>query len=73
MSLREGMNCLDFGCGPWEVLRLTDELVGPSERIVNLDVDGALGREMAEVLRLTALIEFTFAEHDVENIEEVTG
>ena len=72
-GLREGMSCLDVGCGPGEAMRLMGEMVGASGHVTGLDVDGKLGREMLEVLRATAQSNFAFIEDDVEAIDEVAG
>ena len=72
-GLKEGMNCIDIGCGPGEVMRLMGEMVGPTGHVTGLDSDGKIGREAIDVLRATAECEFTFIEHDVESIEEVAG
>ena len=42
-GLAPGMRCLDVGCGPGEVMRLMGRQVGPTGRVVGLDIDAALG------------------------------
>ena len=37
-----GARCLDAGCGPGETMRLLAQRVGPSGRVIGLDVDGQL-------------------------------
>ena len=49
IGLREGMSCLDVGCGPGEAMRLMGETVGEAGHVTGLDVDGKLGHEMLEV------------------------
>ena len=73
IGLREGMNCLDVGCGPGEVMRLMGETVGEPGRVTGLDVDGKLGQEMLEVLNATTKSNFAFVEGDVEAMDEVSG
>lgn len=72
-SLKEGMTCLDVGCGPGEVMRLMGEAVGPAGRVTGLDTNGALGREMLGVLQATAPGRFAFVEGDVEAQPAVPG
>lgn len=38
-GLSQGMSCLDVGCGPGDIMRLMAERVGPTGRIVGVDVD----------------------------------
>ena len=40
VGLGFGMQCLDVGCGPGEVMRLMAERVGPTGRVVGIDLDG---------------------------------
>ena len=72
-GLKEGMNCIDIGCGPGEVMRLMGEMVGPTGCVTGLDSDGKIGREAVDVLRATTKCEFSFIEHDIESIEEADG
>ena len=73
VGLREGMSCLDVGCGTGEVMRLMSEFVGPSGSVTGLDCDGRLGSEAAEVLRATRKSQFRFIECDLESVEEPEG
>ncbi len=73
IGLREGMSCLDVGCGPGEAMRLMGETVGGSGHVTGLDVDGKLGHEMLEVLKATMDSNFSFIEGDIEAIDEVAG
>ena len=50
IGLTAGMSCLDVGCGPGEVMRLMAERVGPTGRVVGVDVDANLGRESVALL-----------------------
>ncbi|MEV6488353.1 methyltransferase domain-containing protein [Actinoplanes sp. NPDC051633] len=47
-GLEPGARCLDVGCGPGETMRLMAERVGPTGRVVGLDVDVPLGALAAE-------------------------
>jgi ubiquinone/menaquinone biosynthesis C-methylase UbiE len=73
LGLREGMHCLDVGCGPGEVMRLMGELVGATGQVTGLDADGEFGRQAIEMLRATTKSHFTFIEQDVEEIDEIPG
>ncbi len=73
IGLREGMSCLDVGCGPGEAMRLMGETVGGSGHVTGLDFDGKLGHEMLEVLKATVKSNFAFIEGDIEAIDEVIG
>ena len=42
VGLSTGMSCLDLGCGPGEVMRLMAQRVGPTGRVVGIDVTGFL-------------------------------
>jgi ubiquinone/menaquinone biosynthesis C-methylase UbiE len=73
VELRAGMNCLDVGCGPGEVMRLMGEMVGPEGRVTGLDADGQLGREALAALRGAANSRFDFVECDLETLGQVPG
>jgi ubiquinone/menaquinone biosynthesis C-methylase UbiE len=73
IGLREGMSCLDVGCGPGEVMRLIGEFVGPSGIVTGLDCDNRLGNEAVEVLRTTQKSQFQFIECDLESVDEIEG
>src|SRR5262245_20780591 len=73
IGLGAGMNCLDVGCGPGEVMRLMGEVVGPEGAVTGLDADGVLGREALAVLRNTTNSYFSFAECDLETIDQAPG
>ena len=70
IGLREGMSCLDVGCGPGEAMHLMGETVGELGHVTGLDVDGKLGHEMLEVLKATVKGNFSFIEGDIEAIDE---
>ncbi len=71
--LREGMSCLDAGCGPGEAMRLMGEMVGGSGHVTGLDVDGKVGGEALEILKATVDSNFAFVEGDITEIDEVAG
>ena len=70
-GLCSGMKCLDVGCGPGEVMRLMAERVGPTGRIVGIDVDGKLGREALSVLMSKGYRQCSFIEGNLESLEQI--
>jgi ubiquinone/menaquinone biosynthesis C-methylase UbiE len=73
IGLREGMQCLDIGSGPGEVMRLMGELVGTTGHVTGLDADGEFGRQAIEMLQATTKSHFTFIEQDIETTDEIPG
>jgi ubiquinone/menaquinone biosynthesis C-methylase UbiE len=69
-GLREGMNCLDVGCGPGEVMRLMGERVGKKGKVVGMDIDGKIGCEALEVLKGLGTSNFEFIEANVEQLQD---
>jgi ubiquinone/menaquinone biosynthesis C-methylase UbiE len=72
-GIRPGMNCVDIGCGPGEVMRLMGELVGPSGRVVGVDLDGPLGAQALAMLRAAGHSTFEFVEGDASLMDEPPG
>ena len=72
-GLGEGMQCLDIGCGPGEVMRLMGDSVGPKGHVTGIDVDGKLGNEALGVLQATTENQFAFIETDVEATDDIPG
>lgn len=70
-GLRTGMCCLDVGCGPGEVMRLMAERVGPTGKIVGIDVDGELGREGLCALVSKGYRQCAFIEGDLRTLEQI--
>ena len=62
VGLSTGMSCLDLGCGPGEVMRLMAQRVGPTGRVVGIDVDAKLGRETLSVLKSKGYQQCSFIE-----------
>jgi SAM-dependent methyltransferase len=65
VGLASGMSCLEPGCGGGDVMRLLAEQVGREGRVMGLDVDGALGRRVADELRGEVDAGIDFVEGDV--------
>lgn len=72
-GLYPGMSCLDVGCGPGEVMRLMAQRVGPTGRIVGIDVDGKLGREALSVLKGKGYQQCSFIEGNLESWNRSTA
>jgi 2-polyprenyl-3-methyl-5-hydroxy-6-metoxy-1,4-benzoquinol methylase len=49
-GLKEGMHCLDVGCGTGDVMRLMGNRVGPSGSVTGMDIDEHLGKEAVSLL-----------------------
>jgi ubiquinone/menaquinone biosynthesis C-methylase UbiE len=73
IGLKKGMTCLDVGCGPGEVMKLMGEMVGPSGRVVGLDIDGAVGRQAVETLNRIGSANYSFVEQDLANEVPLPG
>ncbi|MGH8770105.1 MAG: class I SAM-dependent methyltransferase [Burkholderiales bacterium] len=72
-GLRAGMNCLDAGCGPGEVMRLMGETAGAAGRVTGLDCDATIGNEALDVLSHTTPGQFAFLERDIESTDAIPG
>ncbi|GAB3643105.1 class I SAM-dependent methyltransferase [Spirosoma arcticum] len=66
IGIQQGMNCLDAGCGPGEVMRLLGSRVGPAGHVTGIDVDSTVGEEALRVLTATAGRQFSFHAMDLE-------
>ena len=51
IGLKAGMSCLDVGSGPGSAMRLMADRVGPSGRVIGIEIDGALGARALADLR----------------------
>ena len=71
IGLSTGMSCLDLGCGPGEVMRLMAERVGPTGRVVGIDVDDRLGTEMLSILHGSGYEQCSFVTGKVQGLEEI--
>jgi ubiquinone/menaquinone biosynthesis C-methylase UbiE len=65
LELSPGMSCLDFGCGAGDVMLALGRRVGPTGRVVGVDVDAELGRRVADELNKRQIADFSFVEADV--------
>ena len=73
VALAAGSRCLDAGCGPGETMRLMAQRVGPSGRVVGVDVDERLGRQALAALHDAGHRQCEFAHVDLTTREEIPG
>jgi ubiquinone/menaquinone biosynthesis C-methylase UbiE len=73
VALGPGANCLDAGCGPGEVMRLMALRVGPSGRVVGVDVDTRLGEAAQAALHSAGHRQCVFRGHDLNTDEPIPG
>ena len=71
VELAPGSRCLDAGCGPGETMRLLAQRVGPSGRVLGVDVDAALGAQALAMLHAAGHLHCSFAPVDLER--DATG
>ena len=71
-GLREGMSCLDVGCGSGDVMRLMGERVGRNGRVTGVDIDEGIGRDGLRVLRTSGDCKFEFIPGDVEKSDKIS-
>jgi SAM-dependent methyltransferase len=65
VGLAAGATCLDAGCGPGETMRLMAQRVGPSGRVIGVDVDEPLGAQALAALRLAGHRQCAFVAADL--------
>jgi ubiquinone/menaquinone biosynthesis C-methylase UbiE len=73
VALAAGSRCLDAGCGPGETMRLMAQRVGPSGRIVGVDVDARLGRHALAALHEAGHRQCEFAHVDLTTTVPIPG
>jgi SAM-dependent methyltransferase len=73
VGLATGASCLDAGCGPGETMRLMAQRVGPSGRVLGIDVDQPLGAAAVAGLHQAGHRQCRFAAHDITADEPVPG
>jgi predicted O-methyltransferase YrrM len=64
-GLAPGASCLDAGCGPGETMRLMAQRVGPTGRVLGIDVDGSLGAMAVAMLHGAGHRHCDFQAHDL--------
>lgn len=70
-GIAPGMQCLDAGCGPGEVMRLMAQYAGPSGMVVGLDIDGHIGAEAIVTLAGLGLRRCRFVQGDIFQLEQI--
>src|SRR6476659_5317107 len=50
VALSPGSRCIDVGCGPGESMRLMAQRVGPSGRVLGVDIDAQVGEQALAML-----------------------
>ena len=73
VALAAGSRCLDAGCGPGETMRLMAQRVGPSGRVLGVDVDASLGRQALAALHDAGHRQCEFAHVDLTTDEVIPG
>jgi ubiquinone/menaquinone biosynthesis C-methylase UbiE len=73
IGLGPGASCLDAGCGPGEVMRMMAERVGPSGRVVGIDVDTRVGNAALAALHRAGHRQCSFHSHDLNTDEPIAG
>jgi ubiquinone/menaquinone biosynthesis C-methylase UbiE len=64
-GLAPGASCLDAGCGPGETMRLMAQRVGPTGRVLGIDVDASLGASALAMLHGAGHRHCRFHAHDL--------
>ena len=72
VALTPGARCLDAGCGPGETMRLMAERVGPTGRVIGVDVDATIGSEAVRMLDDAGHRQCEFRRVDV-SCEDIPG
>jgi ubiquinone/menaquinone biosynthesis C-methylase UbiE len=73
VGLGPGASCLDAGCGPGEVMRLMATRVGPSGRVLGMDVDPRVGGAAQAVLHRAGHHQCAFRCHDLNTDQPIPG
>jgi ubiquinone/menaquinone biosynthesis C-methylase UbiE len=73
VGLGPDASCLDAGCGPGEVMRLMAQRVGPSGRVLGIDVDTRLGDTAQAALHRAGHRQCEFRGHDLNTDEPIPG
>jgi SAM-dependent methyltransferase len=73
LDLAPGARCLDAGCGPGETMRLMAERVGPSGRVLGIDLDAALGAHAVATLHDAGHTQCDFATTDLMAGQPIPG
>ncbi len=73
VGLAPGASCLDAGCGPGETMRMMAQRVGPTGRVLGIDVDAPLGAMAQATLHAAGHRHCHFHEQDLTADEPIPG
>ncbi|HUL26328.1 MAG TPA: methyltransferase domain-containing protein [Streptosporangiaceae bacterium] len=73
VGLAPGASCLDAGCGPGETMRLMAQRVGPTGRVLGIDVDAPLGAMALAALHGAGHRHCDFQAHDLTAGKPIPG
>lgn len=64
-GLKEGMHCLDAGCGTGDVMRLMGNIVTQSGSVSGTDIDRTIGEEALSILKSLNNSNYSFQQFDI--------
>ncbi len=64
-GIKEGMKCVDVGCGTGSVTRLMGSMVGMSGSVLGIDIDEKIGNESLNILRAKGDSQYYFEVKDI--------
>jgi SAM-dependent methyltransferase len=73
IALARGAACLDAGCGPGETMQLMARRVGPSGRVMGVDLDARLGEQAVATLHDAGHRQCEFARVDLTAGDAIPG
>jgi 2-polyprenyl-3-methyl-5-hydroxy-6-metoxy-1,4-benzoquinol methylase len=73
VGVAPGASCLDAGCGPGETMRIMAQRVGPTGRVLGLDVDASVGAAALAMLHGSGHRQCGFQKHDLAAAVAVPG
>jgi ubiquinone/menaquinone biosynthesis C-methylase UbiE len=71
VGLKDGMKCLDVGCGPGAAMKLMGERVGTRGSVIGVDIDPNAGREALRFLTGSGESNYGFVEANVEKVTSI--
>ena len=64
-GIKEGMKCLDVGCGTGSVMRLMGAMVGRKGSVTGIDINEKIGNESLNILRAIGDCQYYFEAKDI--------
>jgi ubiquinone/menaquinone biosynthesis C-methylase UbiE len=64
-GLKEGMHCLDTGCGTGDVMRLMGTIVKHSGSVSGIDIDKTIGEEALSIVKNLKNSNYSFQQFDI--------